>query len=118
VVFHHDYSVDYESFFQNMANFQFGSIIPKFSQYFPVHVFNLDDGNFEQSIKDLTGANFEYGYANTGVPQHLAQLLQQQHKLVGSKLFKEIFTSQVKERMLQNINLSINDIDQFDIPVF
>ena len=117
-VFYHDYSVDYESFLKNMAGFQFGSIIPKFSTHFPVHIFNLDDESFESSIKDLTGAQFNFGKANTGVPQHLADLLQRQHVLVGSKLFKEIFPKHVKNKMLSSINSTRAEIEEFTVPLF
>lgn len=99
-VFHHDYAVDYESFLKKMRHFEFGSIVSKFRKYFPVHLFNMDDDGFENGIKDLTGAQFTFGKANVGVPLKLAELLQQQHALIGTALFKEIFPQPIKDRML------------------
>ena len=99
-VFRHDYSLPYDQFLIRMKDFSFGSVVPKFEKHFPVHVFNLDDDAFEEGIKQVTGAEFTFGRANVGVPRKLAELLQQQHALLGTAVFKEIFPVPVKNKML------------------
>jgi len=118
-VFYHDYAVDFQAFQQKMARFEFGSIIPAFQKYFPIHLFNLDDENFERGIKELTGAQFAFGKANIGVPHKLAELLQQQHALIGSALFKEIFPTKVKKKMLFMMTETAPPaVDPFNVPLF
>jgi len=106
-VFYHDYAVDYPTYRETRVNFKFESAIQKFRQFFPVHVLNLDDKNIEQEIKDLTGADFKLPKSNVGVSQKLANFLQQQHVQMGSYLFKEIYTENVKKLIqlfMSNLN--------------
>jgi hypothetical protein len=118
-VFYHDYAVDYSSFQKKMAQFDFMTIVPMFQRHFPVHMFNLDDENFERSIMDVIGTKFQLSTANVGVPNRLAELLQEQHVLFGSYLFKEVFTRKAKQKMLFMMTCAKSrPLDPFDIPLF
>lgn len=119
VVYNHDYAVDYGSFQQLFARFQFGEISPLFEEHFPVSTFNIDDTGFDRQIMELTGATFSLGRVNAGVPFELAEVLQRQHVALGSKTFKAIFTPDVKAAMLASWqSLSRPAIDPFTVPVF
>lgn len=118
-VFHHDFAASYPDFLKLMEDFQFEIIVPKFKKYFPVNIFNLEDKDFENDIKGLIGANFNLGFANTGVPHILAKLLQEQHALIGSRLFKDLFPMENKTKMLfMATHQERVAIDPFCDPIF
>ena len=119
VVYNHDYAVDYASFQQLTADFQFGQIIPLFEKHFPVSVFNIDEVGFDRQIMELTGATFSLGRVNAGVPFELAEILQRQHVALGSKTFKAIFTTDVKATMLASWQSRTRpEIDPYTDPLF
>ncbi|MEI6799635.1 MAG: hypothetical protein WCO04_10550 [Pseudomonadota bacterium] len=99
LVFTHDYPNDYDFFREKMNNFDFDTVIAKFRKEFPVHVFSLDDEGLERGIKNLTGANFTLLTENSGCPFSLAQELQRFHSLIGTAVFKDTFTSAVKQKL-------------------
>lgn len=118
-VFHHDYAVRYADFLVKMQHFSFGAVVPRFERFFKVHQFDMDSSEYPENFSQLTGATFEFGRANVGVPKAFAELLQSQHELLGSNLFKEVYTKPVKERMLSVITAGGKpEIDLFTVPLF
>jgi hypothetical protein len=119
VVYKHDYAVDYASFQELTADFQFGQIVPLFEKHFPVSMFNIEEVGFDRQIMELTGATFSLGRVNAGVPFEFAEILQQQHVALGSKTFKAIFTTDVKATMLASWQSQTRPaIDPYTDPLF
>jgi hypothetical protein len=118
-VFRHDYAGGWDAFVSRMKSFRFEEIVPLYEAHFPVHIFNLDAPDFSEQVSELTGAQLCFGAANIGVPRRLAELLQAQHELLGSKVYTEIFTSEVKNRMLfAATRTNQPKLDPFNVPLF
>ena len=117
-VFYHDYHVPYQQFRVRMAKFNFESIVPAFSKYFPVHIFNMDEENYSNNLEKLIGAPLTLPKSNVGIPKDLACALQEAHATFGSPLFKRLFTRQVKEEARRIKEHGAVPIDVFDVPLF
>lgn len=118
-VFYHDYAVDYEDFLAKMNDFSFGRTEELFSKYFPVHVFDMDDEAYPKNLGHLIGTTIDMPRSNVGVPMSFAKLLQELHKLMGSKDFKALFTPQRKARMLEVVHGKRGvDIEPILAPLF
>lgn len=118
-VFRHDYAGSWDDFLAHMKSFSFESIVPAFEQHFPVHMLNLDQADFTARMNALTGAELEFGAANVGVPRRLAELLQEQHARLGTRVFREIFTVGTKNKMLYMMtNPDKVVLAPFDVPLF
>jgi hypothetical protein len=112
LVFKHDYAESFEHFKANSKNFSFDSTIEAFSAIFPVHIFNIDDQDYEKNLSVLLDCNINLGRSNTGISLEFANFLQSTHQRVGSSTFKKIFTKQAKDYLQNAFNSkSLNSID-------
>ncbi len=118
-VFYHDYALSYEEFYSKMGNFSFDGAIEKFKKHFLVHVFDLDDPDYEKHLNHLLGTKITLPKSNVGVPSGFASLLQQTHALMGSQKFKSVYDMPTKQSMLSAFHGSVkHSIDPIDAPLF
>lgn len=118
-VFCHDYLTSREEFLEKSENFKFEDAIKLFSQYFPVHLFDLNDPRFPADFKAVTSVTLKMEYENVGAPQELIDLLQTLHRLLGTRKFKRMFPKAVKEQMLRTmIGRETPEYIEMDFPLF
>lgn len=117
-VFRHDYAESKQTMLQDMSDFSFDETFETFASFFPVRMLNMDSPDYEASLSDLFGVPIALDRANVGVPAALAELLQANHRLMGSARFKAAFPYEVKEAMRAAMAGEVlPDIDPFDTPV-
>ena len=119
LVFNHDYAESFENFKANSKNFSFDDSPKAFSAIFPVHVFNIEDQDYEKNLSFLLGCNINLGRSNTGISREFANFLQSTHQRVGSLTFKKIFTTQAKNLLLNAFDTKdLNPIDPIIAGIF
>ncbi|RKQ70175.1 hypothetical protein [Oceanibaculum indicum] len=118
-VFRHDYADNKQHMIENMPKFSFEHARKVFSPHFPVHMLDMDSPDYEDRLSALFGAPIKVGHANVGVPAALAELLQTNHRLMGSARFKAAFPYAVKEAMRAAMAGEVTpETDPFDVPIF
>lgn len=99
-VFHHDLAESYDDFLERTKNFNFFSVSRTFEELFKVHYFDMDDPSYPKEISNLIGEDIYFPKSNVGVPFDFAETLQKMHALLGSEVFKNVFTHPMKRKML------------------
>jgi hypothetical protein len=99
-VYNHDYAEDYDDFMRNMQRYSFDDCEKRFSEYHRLCVFDMDSDEYPKNLGKLLHTEIVLPKSNVGVPLEFAKLLQLNHKLMGSKKFKEIFDYEEKKKML------------------
>jgi hypothetical protein len=118
-VFRHDYAEPYDVLLKKFHTFQFGDVREKFSRYFPVHEFNIDNSTYEEEVGALIGTMLEIPHVNSGVPMEFAALLSQMHRLLGTEAFRTQFNTASKQHMLKVWRGQENvEIEKMTVPLF
>ncbi|WP_156816317.1 hypothetical protein [Oceanibaculum indicum] len=118
-VFWHDYAWELDVLRREMSEFSFERTQAIFAPHFPVHMLDMDSPDYEARLSALFGAPIRVGHANVGVPAALAELLQTNHRLMGSARFKAAFPYAVKEAMRAAMAGELTpETDPFDVPIF
>lgn len=117
-VFKHDYHVPLSDFIEQSAGFSFDPAINRFMDHFNVSVFNIDSCDWIKEFNHKFDLDFELPKLNTGIPLKIAELLCNAQRTLGSKTYKEIFTRELKDRILAEYKKDCSSLDGFKAPLF
>jgi hypothetical protein len=116
-VYHHDLSMEFSQFCEQMAQFSMERPIECFRRHFTVHVLDMDELGWQDRLADLYGSDVSIGHENVGVPHRAAEYLSQIHREIGSERFKSYFGMPQKGAFAELFQGMPGKVAPFDVPI-
>lgn len=118
-VYWHDFAVPWEAFADANRDFDMAVAPNAFRSLFQVHEVCIEQENWIEQLECIYGTKLDIAQENLGIAFSAANFLQKLHVELGTKKYREYFTTERKKDFASLFQVEEDPtVETFDVPLF